>query len=93
MTNFFPTTNNVLTNIYILDALYKYVLEDREFEYTFDLMTDDDEEDQLIEQTGIVICNIENFIKEDFYKMDYQKQLSILRSLYDELLSNMIYSH
>ncbi len=91
MTNFFPTTNNFLTNVYILDALYKYVLEDRKFEYTFDLITSE-EEGQLVDQTGIVIHNIENLENETFSEMDYQKQLSILRSLYDELLSNMIYS-
>lgn len=91
MKKFFPSTNDFLTNIYILDAIYKYVLEGRKFEYTFDLITSE-EEGQLIDQTGIVIHNIENFEKETFSEMDYQKQLSILRRLYDELLSNIIYS-
>lgn len=91
MKKFFPSTNDFLTNIYILDAIYKYVLEGRKFEYTFDLITSE-EEGQLVDQTCIVIHNIENFEKETFSEMGYQKQLSILRSLYDELLSNMIYS-
>ena len=91
MKKFFPSTNDFLTNIYILDAIYKYVLEGRKFEYTFDLITSE-EEGQLVDQTCIVIHNIENFEKETFSEMDYQKQLSILRRLYDELLSNIIYS-